>query len=117
MAKLHRRLLRLPHRVLTAALAGALLVPAVGFAQEAPPDASPAPSAATPAIEASGVGRTGRELDTLLAGTQMLETLKEQRLPDLAALAPRMRIAVIDPASLLKDSSGLPMLDISSSST
>jgi hypothetical protein len=70
MAKLHRRLLRLPHRVLTAALAGALLVPAVGFAQEAPPDASPAPSAAaaTPAIEASGVGRTGRELDALLAG-------------------------------------------------
>jgi len=42
-------------------------------------------------------------LDTLLAGTQMLETLKEQRLPDLAALAPRMRIAVIDPASLLID--------------
>ena len=42
-------------------------------------------------------------LDTLLAGSQMLETLEEQRVPHLAALAPRMRIAVVDPESLLID--------------
>jgi len=42
-------------------------------------------------------------LDALLAGSQMLEALEEQRVPDLAALTPRMRIAVVDPESLLID--------------
>jgi len=61
MAQLHRRVRGLPHRVLTAALAGLLLAPGLARAQEVP-----APAA--PAIEASGVGRSGRELDGLLAG-------------------------------------------------
>ena len=62
MAKLHRRLLRLPHRGLSAALAGLLLAPGAALAQ----DAAAPPAAA--AVEASGVGRTDRELDALLAG-------------------------------------------------
>ncbi len=68
MAKLHRRLLRLPHRVLTAALAGLLLAPGAALAQEEPAAAPPPAAPAQPAIEASGVGRSGREVDAALAG-------------------------------------------------
>jgi hypothetical protein len=42
-------------------------------------------------------------LDTLLGGSSTLEALATERAPDLAAVAPRMRIAVVDPKSLLID--------------
>jgi hypothetical protein len=42
-------------------------------------------------------------LDVLVEGSRALETLERQRTPELAAFAPRMRIAVVDPESVLID--------------